>query len=146
MRDIGKLEKRIQNLEYYTSLSLLETATANLFVTDENGLNKFKSGFFVDNFTSFLPQETGIRIKNSIDTFQKEARPTHYTNLIDLQLGPVEGQSNIFNGADPEGTDIKKTGSVISLDYDETVFLSQPFGTRSESVTPLFFIARSKKA
>ena len=136
MKDIRKLEQRIKNLEYYTSLSLLETATANLFVTDENGLNKFKSGFFVDNFTSFLPQETGIRIKNSIDTFQKEARPTHYTNLIDLQLGPVEGQNNIFNGADPEGTDIKKTGSVISLDYDETVFLSQPFGTRSESVTP----------
>ena len=43
MKDIRKLEQRIKNLEYYTSLSLLETATANLFVTDENGLNKFKS-------------------------------------------------------------------------------------------------------
>ena len=136
MKDIRKLEDRIKNLEFYTSLSLLETATANLFVTDENGLNKFKSGFFVDNFTSFLPQETGVKLKNSIDTFQKEARPTHYTNLVDLQLGPVEGQNNIFNGADPEGTNIKKTGNIISLDYDETVFLSQPFGTRSESVTP----------
>ena len=45
MQDIRKLEDRIQNLEYYTTLSLLETETSNLFVSDENGLNKFKSGF-----------------------------------------------------------------------------------------------------
>ena len=108
MKDIRKLEERIKNLEYYTSLSLLETTTANLFVTDENGLNKFKSGFFVDNFTSFTPQEESVKIKNSIDSFQKEVRPSHYTNAIDLQLGPVEGQNNIFNGADPEGTKLKK--------------------------------------
>ena len=136
MKDIRKLEERIKNLEYYTTLSLLETTTANLFVTDENGLNKFKSGFFVDNFTSFIPQEDSIKIKNSIDSFQKEVRPSHYTNAIDLQLGPVEGQNNIFNGADPEGTNIRKTGSIISLNYEEEVYLSQPFGTRSESVTP----------
>ena len=67
MVDIKKLENRIKNLEYYTSLSLLETNTANLFVPDSNGLNRFKSGFFVDNFTSLLTQETGIEIKNSID-------------------------------------------------------------------------------
>ena len=44
MRDIGKLEDRIRNLEYYTSLSMLETETANLFIPDNAGLNRFKSG------------------------------------------------------------------------------------------------------
>ena len=136
MQDIRKLEERIQNLEYYTTLSLLETETSNLFVSDENGLNKFKSGFFVDNFTTLLPQETGISVKNSIDLTQKELRASHYCSLIDLQVGPVEGQNTIFNGADPEGTDIRKTGNVITLDYDETPYLTQSFGTRSESVTP----------
>ena len=136
MQDIRKLEERIQNLEYYTTLSLLETETSNLFVSDENGLNKFKSGFFVDNFTTLLPQETGISVKNSVDLTQKELRASHYCNLIDLQVGPVEGQNTIFNGADPEGTNIKKTGNVITLDYDETPYLTQSFGTRSESVTP----------
>ena len=34
MEDIYKLEDRIKNLEYYTSLSMLETNTANLFVAD----------------------------------------------------------------------------------------------------------------
>ena len=50
MADIGRLEKRLESVEYYTRLSLLETDTANLNITDANGLNRFKSGFFVDNF------------------------------------------------------------------------------------------------
>ena len=29
MRDIGKLENRIENLEYYTALNLLEKETAS---------------------------------------------------------------------------------------------------------------------
>ena len=138
MQDIRKLEDRIQNLEYYTTLSLLETETSNLFVSDENGLNKFKSGFLLLIIShSLLPQDTSISVKNSIDLTQKELRASHYCNaLIDLQVGPVEGQNTIFNGADPEGTDIKKTGSMLTLDYEETVYLTQPFGTRSESVTP----------
>ena len=136
MQDIRKLEERIKNLEYYTALTLLETATANLFISDEDGLNKFKSGFFVDNFTTFLPQETSLKIKNSIDTRNKETRPSHYTNLIDLQIGPVEGENTIYNGAEPEGNNIKKTGSLLTLDYTETPYLNQPFGTRTESVTP----------
>ena len=51
MKDIGGLEHRIKNLENYTTLSLLETDTKNLAIKDPNtGLDKFKSGFFVDNF------------------------------------------------------------------------------------------------
>ena len=47
MVDIKNLENRIKNLEYYTALTLLETNTANLFVSDGDGLNRFKSGFFL---------------------------------------------------------------------------------------------------
>ena len=84
MVDIKQLENRIKNLEFFTSLSLLETNTANLFVPDANGLNRFKSGFFVDNFTSFLAQEESVDLKNSVDFNQKEARPKHYTTQTDL--------------------------------------------------------------
>ena len=138
MSDIKKLEDRIKNLEYYTNLSLLETDTANMFVPDKNGLNKFKSGFFVDNFTTFLPQETGIDIKNSIDIQQKELRPKHYTNSLDLELGPVEGidASEDRSFLQPEGTNIKRSGDVITLDYTEVEWLKQSFATRAESITP----------
>ena len=37
MRDIGALEKRITALEYYTSLSMLEKETEDLFIDDLKG-------------------------------------------------------------------------------------------------------------
>jgi hypothetical protein len=139
MVDIKQLENRIKNLEYYTTLSLLETNTASLFVPDSNGLNRFKSGFFVDNFTSPLTQESAIEIKNSIDIENKQLRPKHYTTSVDLIFGMPE--VSILGGEDLaftpiEGTNIRKTGDVVTLDYDEIVWLNQPFATRSENVTP----------
>ena len=50
MRDIGKLEDRIENLEELTSLSLFELDTKTLQVQDADGLSRFKTGFFVDDF------------------------------------------------------------------------------------------------
>jgi hypothetical protein len=138
MVDIKQLENRIRNLEYYTSLSLLETSTSNLFVSDSNGLNRFKSGFFVDNFITTVAQETNIEPKNSIDIRNKELRPKHYTTAVDLLFGPVE---NIDPTADlafsaVEGINVRKTGDIVTLDYAEVEWLSQVFATRSESVTP----------
>jgi hypothetical protein len=138
MVDIKKLEDRIKNLEYYTALSLLETNTANLFISDSSGLNRFKSGFFVDNFTSTLAQENKVEIKNSIDPSNKELRPKHYTSSIDLITGPVENiDPNEDLAFSPiEGINVRKTSDIITLDYAEVEWLSQTFATRSESVTP----------
>ena len=138
MSDIGRLENRIKNLEYYTTLSLLESNTANIFLPDQNGINRFKSGFFVDNFTSFLSQSNLIEYKNSIDLLLQELRPKHYTTSLDLMMGPVENvQSNVdLAFAAPQGTNIKKTGDVVSLSYNEVEYLQQVNGTRTESVTP----------
>ena len=56
MSDIAKIEQRIKNLEYYTSLNTVESEALNKFIPDANGLNRFKSGIFVDNFTTIEPQ------------------------------------------------------------------------------------------
>ena len=138
MVDIKNLENRIKSLEYYTSLSLLETNTSNLFVPDSSGLNRFKSGFFVDNFSSFLTQEESVEFKNSIDIANKEIRPQHHTDSIDLIAGPVE---NVNPNEDlafsaPEGNNIVKNGDIITLNYSEVEWLKQTFATRTESVTP----------
>ena len=136
MSDIRQLEERIKNLEYYSSLSLLETNTSNLFIPDADGINRFKSGFFVDNFTSLLAQETSVEIKNSVDPANKEFRPRHYTSSIDLQVGPVVDNDDLQFGL-PEGRNIRKSdGGIITLDYREVEWKRQSFGTRSESVTP----------
>ena len=52
MRDIGRLEKRISNLEYYTQLSLLEKQAKDTSIPDASNFEKFKNGFAVDPFTS----------------------------------------------------------------------------------------------
>jgi hypothetical protein len=138
MVDIKQLENRIKNLEYYTALSLLETNTANLFIPDGDGLNRFKSGFFVDNFTSLLAQEDSVFYKNSIDIANKQLRPRHYTNSVDLISGPVTGVDPTDDLAFTpiEGVNVRKSKDVVTLDYAEVEWLKQSFATRAESVTP----------
>ena len=50
MRDIGAIEKRVENLEYYTSLSLLEQQTEARSFVDSSGNDIFKNGIMVDAF------------------------------------------------------------------------------------------------
>ena len=138
MTDIKQLDTRIKNLEYYTTLSLLETNTANFFVPDSDGLNRFKSGFFVDNFADFQPQEENISINNSIDRKRKELRPRHYTNSVDCMPGPVVDvdPSDDQQFSTLEGVNVRKSSDCITLDYADVEWLKQSFATRSESVTP----------
>ena len=72
MRDIGSLETRIENLEEITSLSLLERQTESLQVVDSDGLNRFKSGFFADDFrtTEFIDYDN-LETKVSINSEQE---------------------------------------------------------------------------
>ena len=138
MRDIKKLEDRIKSLEYYTTLSLLEKETANFFIPDAEGLNRFKSGFFVDNFNDFSAQEDNIDVNNAIDRKYNELRPRHYTNSVDMIFGPVvdTDATDDINFAAIEGNNVRKQNDVLTLDYSEVEYLSQTFATRTESVTP----------
>ncbi len=145
MSDISKLETRIKNLEYYTTLSLLESETSNLQIADSSGLNRFKSGFFVDNFSSLSTQESRIGIRNSVDPFFNILRPSHYTNSIDLLLA-TRGQLGIgattnedfknISSSDIIGNNIKKSGDIITLNYSSVEFIKQQFATRVENVQP----------
>ena len=139
MKDIKVLEDRIRNLEYYTTLSLLETETANMFVPDADGLNRFKSGLYVDNFTSFMSQEyLAGGIKNSIDRERKELRPRHFTSEIQLMFGPVVNRDDSQDDsvATIEGNNVRKMNDVVMLDFTEVEYINQAFATRTESVTP----------
>ena len=140
MVDIKKLDDRIRNLEYYTALSTLETNTANMFIADADGLNRFKAGFFVDNFTGFLAQELNLSdgVRNSLDRKYKQIRPKHYTTSVDLMFGPVTNTdpTDDLNFTSVEGINVRKKSDIITLDYSEVEYIKQSFGTRSESVTP----------
>ena len=54
MSDIKSIDTRVQNLEYYTSLNLLEKQTSDSVLPGRTDplTNRFKNGFLVDNFAS----------------------------------------------------------------------------------------------
>ena len=145
MNDVGRLETRIKNLENYTTLNLLEVNANNFKIRDVNGLDRFKSGFFVDNFTTTLSQKKVTQIKNSLDVANQELRPSSYTTSVDLLIGSKSlvgiGQS-VDPSADPRfvtdliGNNIRRTGQLITLDYTDESYIIQPYATKTENVTP----------
>jgi len=58
MKDIAGLESRINGIEYYTSLSMLEQKASSLQISDAYGLNRFKNGIMVDDFSSYAVADT----------------------------------------------------------------------------------------
>jgi uncharacterized membrane protein YgcG len=145
MADIRTLENRIQNLEYYTSLGLLESSTSNLQIKDSNGLDRTKLGIFVDDFTQSSLQKKDTIFKNSFDRKNSELRPRHYTTFIDLLLGYssiISSESGLDQTVDLQfsttlnGSGIRKTNKVLSLDYTEVLEIDQPYSTRVVSVAP----------
>ncbi|MEK9697218.1 MAG: DUF4815 domain-containing protein, partial [Candidatus Poseidoniales archaeon] len=51
MKDIGAIRDRVDRLEYYTTLSLLEQQAKEQQIQDASGIDRFKNGFLVDAFT-----------------------------------------------------------------------------------------------
>lgn len=145
MFDIRKLEKRIENLEYYNSLSLIESGVSSLQIKDSNGLDRTKLGIYVDDFSSSTTQTKITNVKNSFDPRVPELRPTHYSTSVDLLLGYssiISSQSGLDKTLDLQhsssfvGTGIKKTGRSLSLDYVEVLEIEQPYSTRIVNVAP----------
>ena len=150
MSDIGRLEKRLEQVEYYTALSLLEQDTSNLQITDANGLTRFKSGFFVDNFKKHEAHQIGHPdFSASIDATNGYLRPGHYTTCLDLVVGSRSfigiGQAanpslDLNFVTDIDGTNVKKTGRLLTLDYTEETFVEQIYASRTENVQPYLIV------
>ena len=150
MADIGNIDKRVRNLEYYTALSLLENDTKNMSIKDANGLDRFKCGFLVDNFKNGVAQsKIDPDFNASIDKDAGEMRPSHYTTAVDLLLG-TNAIIGIGQTADPSqdygfatdliGSGCRRTGDLITLDYSEVLCLQNQYASRAENVQPFAVI------
>ena len=128
MRDIGDLDRRIGNLEYYTSLSLLERETASMEILDENGLNRFKNGFIVDPFDSHgVGDATHSDYNCAIDPDEKILRPKFNDENIGL----------LFNSA--ESSHVQRTGGVVTLPYTHVGINKQIQASKYENINPFAF-------
>ena len=150
MKDISGLEDRLKNVEYYTSLSLLESDTKNLTIRDDTTqLDRFKCGFFVDNFKTVYNQLlSDPYYRCSVDTNNGNLRPQHYTTSLDLILGSeaVIGTSGTTIVSNPNADlrfvtqlgnpNVKKVGDTVCLNYSDVEYLKNNFATRAENVNP----------
>lgn len=81
MKDIGKLERRIADLEYYTSLTLTELAAQKRVIPGADGADRFKFGFFVDGFEDYSYADT--------------SNPAYSATIVDGYLSPYVSETNI---------------------------------------------------
>jgi hypothetical protein len=118
MADIGKLATRIDNLEYYTSLNLLEQATSALLVKNSTtGLNRFKNGILVDPFAGFdIADTTEPSINISISN--GEMRPKFNQRIETFEL-----DQELSSG-------VIQAGQIAILDYNQVPYISQKYATK----------------
>lgn len=125
MRDIGKIENRIENMEYYVALSLLEKQTKDQLILDEEGNNRFKNGFMVDNFKTY----------NSVDLYSRDNKFS-----FDLEKGHLRPQFEMlnlgltFNRLTSAG--VVLNSQLVTLPFSEVELISQPFASMMVNVSP----------
>ena len=135
MRDIGKLESRIENVEYYTQLSLLETSAQNLQIQDADGFDRFKNGFVVDNMTGHNVGDVKNRdYKAAMDMAKGELRPTFNEDAVKLIEADEDGTAIL--DSDRTVANYQKTGDCLTLPYTETTLIDQPFASKTLNVNP----------
>ena len=139
MRDIGKLEKRLENVEYYTQLSLLEQQAQSLQIQDADGFDRFKNGFVVDNFTGHGTGDVGnLDYKVSMDMSQGQVRPTFKEDAVKLVETDDKGFADgaLITEQDRVTANYQKTGDLITLPYSEATLVDQPFASKFINVNP----------
>lgn len=124
MADLRELEERIDSLEYYTSLNLLEQTTESMQVLDENGLERYKNGMLVDSFT-----DHGIGDISNEDYF--------------VSIYPEGGVCTTpfeMKGYDLEVTEysgLRKNGRTWTLDFSlDEGWISQQFASQMLNLNP----------
>lgn len=120
MRDIGKLEKRIENLEYYTSLSLLETKTSTLSID-----GKFRNGFLVDPFSDYeIADSNEPGFDCFIDRNSRICSPSFIPTNIEFDVVTIPNDL------------VRTVDGIVIKKYTEEQFVSQHVITGEVNVNP----------
>jgi hypothetical protein len=125
MQDIGKIDKRVKNLEYYTALSLLEQQAANTQLFDAGNFSRTKNGFVVDGFRGHNVGNSGSPdYQNSIDKTPGILRAKYNSNSVNLIRKPADS-----------GTVVQHS-SLMVLPHSSATHTSQPYASIAVNVNP----------
>ena len=127
MRDIGKLERRIQDLEYYTSLTLSELDTKSMRIVDSAGFERYQNGFLVDSFDGQGVGNVSSDDWNaSVDSTKKELRPFFSQKQVSLVADASQASSGGY----------KLSGDLVTLPFTETELVAQLKASKTENLNP----------
>jgi len=99
-------------------------------IKDEIGLDRFKSGFFVDNFEEHKVGNLASRdYRCSIDSQQSVLRPQAKEDSIRLKEVNVRDDQRIVSG-------YKKSGDIITLPYTSLSLLGNSFASKKTNPNP----------
>ena len=124
MRDIGGLAKRINNLEYYTSLSLLERNAMDKRIIDPStATERFKNGILVDSFYNHAVGDTfNSGYACAVDTVNGGLSPKQLAKSTRIKIVSLDNLREHAHG--------------ITLDYEERPLISQLYASETISVNP----------
>lgn len=129
MKDIARLDKRIQNLELYTSLSIAELATINKndrTVRDSFGIARPKNGVFVDSFID----------KSAADIVKPD-----FNSAIDIVTRTLRGSFNlastrVFSNNSTSNQNVEINGPLMLLSSTITPFVVQNRASKTMNINP----------
>ena len=120
MKDLRGVASRVKHLEYYASLNALEAASKNKQIFNSTGSDRFKNGFFVDNFDGHNNADTNAEgYRAAIDINKSQLRPVFRRKDVELRKSTTQTGSNIT-----------QTGNLITLSYTNTSFMNQRKATK----------------
>ena len=124
MKDIKTLEQRVSELEAFSTLNSMESATISVDVIDsETGLNRFKNGYIVDNFTNpFI----------IADNFSSG----YFASNVKNQLTTIEESIESYPALETTSANYMQVGEMVSLPYYESVLAEQPYSSRATPINP----------
>jgi hypothetical protein len=126
MRDIGRIQGRVKNLERVTSLNALEQETNLHQIQDADGLDRFKSGFVTDNFRGHRTGNTSHPdYKVAVDRTTGTLRPQHNSKFVDIEI--TSGNSSGIT---------QHTGGLITLPYSIVDYVNIDKASGTEFVNP----------
>ncbi len=112
MRDIGKIEKRINQVEYYSVLSFLEAEAQNKQILDASNAPRWKSGYLVDAFANTrMSRSDSPEYRASVDLNKRVLRP-----------GFAQGNAGLSYHSSSTTT---KTGDLVTLPYTSAAIITQ---------------------
>lgn len=126
MQEIGTLKQRIENLENYVSLTLLEKSASDMQILDSNGLNRFKNGIFTDTFADDSFGDTSnpdFRI--SFDPTEKSIRPIFNKNSFYYNWQSTNSDPNVKYNANTD---------IVTLSYTEVPLISRNVATTYRNI------------